>query len=213
MGKQAGPIQQQSSAPPRTRTTCSRNRSTTTAGAGLQTEQRSLARSWIGTLGKSNRACCSARFGVLRGSARAEKLRRPINSSAMSRRAGLSTIATATIPSSNFANWQIGLRCAKWRAPRLAKGGDIAAGGSRRKLSFLPRGSGSGDTALVYGLVAVSFWSGTVTFGWCTYRTPTVVLCVDPTIILACTLGTAVHDDGSSKTPQQNVSVTNAECK
>lgn len=163
VGKQAGGIQKQSSAPPRSVITC-RNRSTTPAGAGLQVEQLSLARLSIDTIGKSNHAFCLSRSSALRGSVRAGKLRMPVNTNAMSRRAGLSTKATATTRSSNPSAWQIGLRFAKWRAPRRAnKGGDTAAGGSKRRLSFLPGGGGAGDTALVYGLVAVSFWPQTKT--------------------------------------------------
>lgn len=156
MGKQAGGIQKQSSAPPRSVITC-RNRSTTPAGAGLQVEQLSLARLSIDTIGKSNHAFCLSRSSALRGSVRAGKLRMPVNTNSMSRRAGLSTKATATTRSSNPSAWQIGLRFAKWRAPRRAnKGGDTAAGGSKRRLSFLPGGGGAGDTALVYGLVALN---------------------------------------------------------
>ena len=156
VGKQAEFVQKQSSPQP-TRITC-RTRSIT-AGAGLQVEQRSLARSSIDTLSKRNHACCWARSSTLRGSARGDKLRIPTNDNVMSRRAGLSSKATATTPLSNPSIWQIGVRFTKWRAPRMsgkAKGGGVAAGGSKRKISFLSGGGGSGDTALVYGLVAVS---------------------------------------------------------
>ena len=165
VGKQARSIQKQSSAMPPTRTTCRARSTPAGAGAGLPMEHLSLARSHINALGKSKQACCWARSSALRRSTRAEKL--PTSTKAMSRRAGLSTKATAiAAPPSNPSIWQSGLRFAKWRTPRLsgkAKSSDVAAGGSRRKLSFLSGGGGSGDTALVYGLVAVSFFLGLFT--------------------------------------------------
>lgn len=58
-----------------------------------------------------------------------------------------------------------------------ARGGDVAAGGSKRRLSFLSGGGGSGDTALVYGLVAVSFLVTNPKYGSvCVFRAASVLL-------------------------------------